>query len=28
MMGKNSFMNIMSSPEAIRKALQQAVSQQ
>jgi hypothetical protein len=26
MMGKNSFMNIMSSPEAIRKALQQAVS--
>lgn len=27
MMGKNSFMNIMSSPEAIRKALQQAVSQ-
>lgn len=27
MMGKNSFMNIMSSPEAIRKALQQVVSQ-
>lgn len=26
MMGKNSFMNIMQSPEAIRKALQQAVS--
>ena len=26
MMGSNSFMNIMSSPEAIRKALQQAVS--
>src|SRR5271169_6314416 len=26
MMGKNSFMNIMSSPEAIRKALQQVVS--
>jgi hypothetical protein len=26
MMGKNSFMNIMSTPEAIRKALQQAVS--
>ncbi|MBI3902016.1 MAG: hypothetical protein HY306_03600 [Nitrosomonadales bacterium] len=27
MMGSNSFMNIMSTPEAIRKALQQAVSQ-
>jgi hypothetical protein len=26
MMGKNSFMNIMSTPEAIRKALQQTVS--
>lgn len=26
MMGKNSFMNIMSAPEAIRKALQQTVS--
>jgi hypothetical protein len=26
MMGKNSFMNIMKAPEAIRKALQQAVS--
>jgi hypothetical protein len=25
MMGSNSFMNIMKSPEAIRKALQQAV---